>query len=195
MSEEKKKRGRPRSEKAKHAILSCATELLLESGLRDMTVDEISNRTGISKATIYKWWSNKTAVAIDAFLDMMEAEVIIPNTGSILEDFTLQLKSVTRFYLSPRGKVFSQLIAEGQFDPQIAETFRDLFLKKRRKEAYRMWERAVQRGEVRPEINKDIAVDLLYGPMIYRLLTGHAPLDDEAAEEIVEVLLSGIKKK
>lgn len=192
--EEKKKRGRPRSEKARKTILDSTIELLLEIGLRDMTIDEISRRTGVSRATIYKWWPNKIAVAIDAFLQMMETEVIIPNTGSLLQDYTEQLQSVTRFYLSPRGKVFSQLIAEGQFDSKVLKNFRELFLAKRREEAYRMWQRGVERGEARAEINRDIAVDLIYGPMVYRLLTEHAPLGDDIAQQIAEVALHGLLK-
>ena len=66
--------GRPRSEHSRAAVLAATSELLLEVGLRAMTTDEIARRSGASKATIYKWWPNKYAVAIEAFLTEMFAE-------------------------------------------------------------------------------------------------------------------------
>ncbi len=62
-------RGRPRSEERRDAVLKAAMELMQEDDLRRASVDRISARSGVSKATIYKWWPNRTAVAIDAFKD------------------------------------------------------------------------------------------------------------------------------
>src|SRR6201998_3242716 len=95
-------RGRPRSEERRDAVLKAAMELMQENDLRLASVDRISERSGVSKATIYKWWPNRTAVAIDAFLHQMMAEAPVPDTGSAAEDFRLTLRGMMRFYTSPR---------------------------------------------------------------------------------------------
>lgn len=192
MGENEVKRGRPRSEKAHRAILESTVELMKEVGIRNATVDEIAARSGVSKATIYKWWPNKTAVAIDAFLSIMEAEVILPDLGNSYRDFVEQLKSVSRFYASPQGRLFAELIAEGQSDPQALEMFRTRFLAGRREAAIAIWKRGVDRGELRGDIDEEIAIDLIYGPMIYRLLTGHAELDDAIAEQMIDAVFKGV---
>ena len=77
--------GRPRSEQSRAAVLRATSELLHEVGMRAMTTEEIASRSGTSKATIYKWWPNKYAVAVEAFLTEMMAESPDPDTGSARE--------------------------------------------------------------------------------------------------------------
>src|SRR6476469_2430170 len=84
--------GRPRSEESRTAVLRATSELLHLVCQRAVTTEEIANRSGASKATIYKWWPNKYAVAIDAFLSEMMAESRDPDTGSAREDFRLALR-------------------------------------------------------------------------------------------------------
>ena len=76
-----------------------------EVGLRAMTTEQIAARSGASKATIYKWWPNKYAVAVEAFLSEMFAESADPDTGSAREDFRIALRGLLHFYASPTGRV------------------------------------------------------------------------------------------
>src|ERR1700692_4833992 len=96
-------RGRPRSEERRGAVLKAAMELMREDDLRRASVDRISARSGVSKATIYKWWPNRTAVAIEAFLHQMMADAAVPDTGSAAEDFRLTLRGIMRFLSSQLG--------------------------------------------------------------------------------------------
>src|SRR5271168_4796095 len=105
---EAKSRGRQRSAEAEASILKAALYLLERKTLRQVTADAIAKRAGVSKATIYKWWPNKSMVALDAYLGGMTARVVMPDTGCAELDFTLQLKSVTAFYKSPLGRMFCQ---------------------------------------------------------------------------------------
>src|ERR1700692_1864045 len=105
-------RGRPRSEKHRDAVLAAAMELMQEDDLRIASIDRISARSGVSKATIYKWWPNRTAVAIDAFLHQMMVDAPVPDTGSAAKDFRLTLRGIMRFYSSPLGAICAQLIGE-----------------------------------------------------------------------------------
>jgi len=100
------KRGRHRSVEAEAAILKATLYLLERQPLRKVTADAIARRAGVSKATIYKWWPNKSLVALDAYLAGISEQVPVPDTGSAERDFTEQLKSVMAFYASPLGKLF-----------------------------------------------------------------------------------------
>lgn len=192
----RKHKGRQRCIETQKAILEATIELLKERSLRDVTSDAIAQRAGVSKATIYKWWPNKSLVALDAFLAHIQSEVETPDTGSVECDFVEQLKSLLHFLASPYGKIYTQFLAEGQGNPGFLEQFRNQFVKVRRDEVRVMWKRGVERGEIRPDgdVDGDIALDLIYGPVIFRLLTGHAPLDEAQAEAIVATAFRGLRK-
>jgi AcrR family transcriptional regulator len=184
--------GRPRSEESRLAVLRATSELMLEVGVRAMTTEGIAKRSGASKATIYKWWPNKYAVAIEAFLSAMFAESADPDTGSAREDFRRALRGMMRFYASPSGRVFAQLVGEAQFAPQVAAELRDRLVGSRRQLVRAIWDRGVARGELRPDVDPEAAIDVVFGPAMYRLVAGHAPLDDAAADAIVAVAMGGL---
>ncbi len=192
--EEPKTRGRHRSLEAETSILKAALYLLERNPMRKVTADAIARRAGVSKATIYKWWPNKSMVALDAYLGGMTERVVMPDSGSAELDFRIQLKSVTTFYKSPLGRLFCQFIAEGQSDPQFLTMFRDRFLTVRRDAARVMWQRGVTRGEIRPEIDAEIVLDLVYGPMVFRLLVGHGELNDDQSEAMISAIFGGIRR-
>jgi AcrR family transcriptional regulator len=159
-----------------------------------VTADAIARRAGVSKTTIYKWWPNKSLVALDAYLAGMTEQVAMPDTGSAELDFTRQLKSVMAFYTSPLGRLFCQFLAEGQSDPGFLALFRERFLYARRDTARVMWRRGVDRGEIREEVDGEIVLDLIYGPMIFRLLAGHGSLSDRESEAVVEAVFGGLRR-
>lgn len=192
-TDEPKGRGRHRSLEAEAAILKAALYLLERKPLRKVTADAIAQRAGVSKATIYKWWPNKSLVALDAFLAGMTERVALPDTGSAERDFTEQLQSVMDFYSSPLGKMFGQFIAEGQTDPDFLALFRDRFLHPRREGARIMWRRGVDRGEICSELDSEIVLDLIYGPMVFRLLTGHGSLSAEESRIMVKAIFQGLQ--
>jgi AcrR family transcriptional regulator len=171
--------------------MRATSELLREVGLRAMTTEEISGRSGVSKATIYKWWPNKYAVAVEAFLTEMMAESPDPDTGSAHEDFRRLIRGLTRFYTGASGHVFAQLVGEGQSDPLVQRELRAHLVAPRRDLMRTVWERGVARGELRSDVDAEAAVDVLIGPALYRLLLGHAPLDDAAADALVDTVMRG----
>ncbi|MEY9930484.1 AcrR family transcriptional regulator [Catenulispora sp. GP43] len=187
--------GRPRSERARQSVLRATWELLSEVGLRAMTTDRIAERSGVSKATIYKWWPSKYAVAVDAFLSEMSATAPAPDAGSALEDFRLTLRGLMRFYAGASGGVFAQLVAEAQTDPAVAAELRDHLVAERRAMVAPTWDRGVARGELSADLDPDVGLDLIFGPAMYRLMAGHAPLTDDAADAIVEAAMRGLAPK
>jgi len=187
-------RGRHRSIEAEASILKATLDLLERKSLREVTTDAIAQRANVSKATIYKWWPNKNMVALDAYLGAMNARVSIPDTGSAISDFSLQLRSVITFYKSSLGRLFCQFLAEGQSDPGFLALFRQRFLYARRDAARVMWKRGVLRGEIRDDLDSEIILDLIYGPMVFRLLAGHGSLCEHDSKAMVEAIFLGIRK-
>jgi AcrR family transcriptional regulator len=188
-----KRRGRQRSVQAQAAILKAAGELLENKPLSEITTEAIAQKAGVSKATIYKWWPNKNLVALDAFSARINADVTIHDTGSTRQDFSRQLRKSIAFYNGPRGRMLRQFLAEGQSDPDLLKLFRERFLKPRRDSLLALWQRGVARGEVRAEVDDELVLDLIFGPMVYRLLAGHGPLDESQADAIVETVFRGVQ--
>lgn len=185
--------GRPRSEQSRVAVLQATSQLLHEVGLRAMTTEEISARSGASKATIYKWWPNKYAVAVEAFLTEIMAESPDPDTGSAHDDFRRVIRGLTHLYAGESGAVFAQLVGEGQSDPLVREELRTHLVAPRRVLMRAIWDRGVARGELRADVDPDAAIDLLIGPILYRLLLGHAPLDEPSADAVVDIAMHGFR--
>lgn len=191
----KRGRGRQRSVAAEAAILKAAMALLRSQPLCKVTTEAIAGRAGVSKATIYKWWPNKNLVALDAFGACLEAELSIPNTGSAKRDFTRQFQDTIAFYQSPEGRILCQFLAEGQSDPQFLKLFRERFLKPRRDTLLTIWRRGVARGEIRKSVDGEMVLDLIFGPMVYRLMAGHGPLNDREAAAFIDTLFRGLQER
>ena len=183
---------KPRSIRVHEAAVDATRALLREGGLPAATIDAISARSGVSKATLYKHWPSRTAVAAEAFGRDMADAVPLPDTGTTEGDLVEQVRLVSRFYASPEGTVFSQLLAASVTDPGGAAYFRAWFLASRRAAVRTLWERGLARGDVRTEVDVDTATDLLFGPLVFRLMTGHHPLTDDAAEAVARAALHGL---
>lgn len=188
------RRGRPRSEKARKAILEAAAELLLQRGLAAVSMDAVAERAGVSKATIYRWWPSKELLAVDALYDeWAAARPPARDTASLRGDLLSLLRPWVRLLGErPYGRVIAALITEAQTDPAFAEEYRARFVEPRRDQAHALFDRAIERGEIPPTTNVELALDLLYGPLYHRILYGHARLHERFAREVVDATLRGL---
>ncbi len=191
---EAQRRGRPRSEKARVAILQAAAELLLARGLSEVSMDAVAERAGVSKATIYRWWPTKETLALDALYNEWAAAVPSPRvTGSLRGDLLSLLRPWARLAGSrPYGRVIAALITEAQTDPAFAQVYQSRFVEPRREQARAVFRRAIERGEIPPDANVEVAVDMVYGPLYHRLLHGHAPLTERFVRDVVDTALDGL---
>ena len=189
-----KTRGRQRSEESEDAILCATLELLKTRPLRDISIEEIARKAGVGKATIYKWWPSKAYVALDAFLKKMNRMVPNPDTGSAESDLKVQIHHLASFYTSPTGRIFGQFLAEAQSDREFAGLLRERFMKPRREIAGIIFDRAVKRGEVDSSLDRDLVLDLLYGPVLYRLLIMQSPFERKRVDALVSTLFQGLRR-
>ena len=188
--------GRPRNEEARKRILDSATELLETRCFENITVDLIAEHSGAGKATIYRWWPNKEAVLIEAFRERIARELPFPNTGDIREDMRQQLRNFTEIlYRGKRGGVFRAFIAGALNDPAVAKAFRETWIRPRRAEARKLFERYIAEGVADSSLDPDLAVELLFAPLYYRLLTGWGEITPEYLDHLVDTALRGYLKK
>jgi AcrR family transcriptional regulator len=185
-------RGRPRSEASRSAIIAAANELLRTIGLNRMSIEAVAEASGVGKTTIYRWWPSKGTLALDAYLEDMRIKVVVPDTGDGATDLRRHARAVIDFYAGKEGRIFAQFIAEAQNDPRLAEAFRERFLAQRRAAVKAIWQRGVGRGDFRKDVDADIAMDMIFAPIIYRLLAGHAPLSKSLGEALIDAALRGL---
>jgi len=188
------RRGRPRSEARKQAILHAAFELLGERGLGATSMDAVADRAGVSKATIYRWWESKELLALDAVYAQWDTAGPAPRqTGTLRSEMLALVRPWVRLAAAgPSGRILAALVAEAKNDPEFGRAYRARFVEPRRDQARVMFARAVARGEISATTDVEVAIDLLWGPLYHRLFHGHAPLNDRFARRSVDTVLAGI---
>jgi AcrR family transcriptional regulator len=188
-----RKRGRPRSKRADSAIMRAATDLLAERGLGGMSIEEVASRAGVGKATIYRRWPSRGALALDAFVADFLGQQPLPETGTLRGDLLAALRAWIRSVTqTSAGPMLTGLIAEVQQDRALAADWRDRVVEPLRSQSAIMFDRAISRGEIPADTDKDVLLDLLYGPAYHRLLHGHRPLTDQFARQVVDLIVAGL---
>ncbi len=190
--------GRRRNEAAKEAILDAAFRLLSDTGADGLTIDAIAAEAGVGRQTIYRWWPSKGAVVADALARYARAVVPRRDTGSFTGD--LEAFLVDSFAgLADQGLAdqgtgdqglagrLRQIIAAAQNDEHVARVLAD-FTAVRRAALRALLQRGRDAGDLAQDADLDMLVDMVYGVLYYRLLVGHAPLDERAARSLATEL-------
>ena len=170
-------------------MLAATAELLRNGGLAAATIDAIRDSSGVSKTTIYKHWPNRLCVAVDAFADRLAFDTNLPDTGSTREDLAQQLHAVSAFYASSTGSIFAGLLASAMQDDDARKWLRTRLDESRQHGIDVLWQRGVQRHEVRTDLTADLALDILFGPVMWRLLSGREPLTEAEIDLLVAAVL------
>lgn len=182
--------GRRRNPAVRQAILDCAADLLADNDYSAVSIDAIAQAAGVSKHTIYRWWPSKGAVLLEAMAE--RARKLTPglDTGVFADDLETFLAATFRTAVKVSG-LLRGIMAEAQRDPVAAEGLRQ-FTAGRREELRALLARGLRQGELPADSDLDLLVDQFFGLMWYRLLIGHAPLDDTVAARLVRsVILPG----
>jgi AcrR family transcriptional regulator len=187
----KRSPGRPRSEAARLAILRSTLKLLGEKGFSELTIEAVAAHASVGKATVYRWWPDKAALIVDAFALATRRKLNFPDTGSLRTDVSQQMRQLIKIFRSPRGRIVSAILAAGQSDRNVIAAFRERFMLPRRQEAYETLRRGIQRGELQKDVDLDLLLDSLYGPIYMRFLIRHGSLTPDFVEGLCELTLGG----
>ncbi len=185
--------GRPRSAAADEAILAATIDELVAEGFDELTIERVAARAGVGKATIYRRWSSKTELVVDA-VGTLKPPPVHPDTGSTREDL-IELMSLGHGTIADPeyGRLLAGLCMELQRNAEIGDLYRERFVAPRRQVMSEILERGIERGEVRPGIDAAVVIDLLVAPLFYRRILGDGPVDRAAVAQIVDQVMAGLK--
>jgi AcrR family transcriptional regulator len=187
-----RRRGRPRDEDARRRILKAALELLEQTGFADVTIEAIAERAKVGKATVYRWWTDKAAVVIEAFRETVAPQLPFPETGSFRDDIRAQLRHFASVLAGSAGHMLIEFIVAARTDPDVATAFKTIWSDVRRAEAKQVLKRHQRRGQLRKDADLDLVLDALYGPLYFRLLAKNETPGPKYADAIVDLLLPGL---
>lgn len=186
------RRGRPRSDQAHQAILTAALEEVFAVGFRAMGIDAIAAKAGVGKATIYRRWPNKAAVVMDAFLAEVGPGTGFPPAPRALDRIRMQMEAQSKAFRGKYGVLIKSLLGEAQFDPELAEAFRERWIMPRRRLARKVLEEAIQQGDLRDDIDIEAAIDTLYAPIYYRLQIQTGPITEKYVDGVLGQVMAGL---
>ncbi|MGD2010746.1 MAG: TetR/AcrR family transcriptional regulator [Desulfobacterales bacterium] len=176
--------GRPRSSTAHAAVLAAALKLFRQKGYRSVTIEGIAAEAGVGKQTIYRWWPSKAAVVLEAFARYTAGRITMPDTGNFQGDIEAFLMQAFEMLTRESGQLVRSLMSEALLNDEFAVSMRNIFIASRRSALREILNKAIERGEVASDADIEFIIDLIYGPMWYRLLNNHAPLDLKFAEQL-----------
>ena len=185
--------GRRPSARTEQAILEATRELLAEGGVHSLTVEGVAARAGIAKTTIYRRYRSRDELALAVLLDMVENVTAVPDLGDTRAELVAFVNGAVKILGSTlMGRVMQGLVSELATDPNLAAAFRERVVARRVSEVHRLIERGIERGDLRPDTDVELAHELLFGPVYYRLFLSGAPLDKRLAERIVDAVLPSV---
>jgi AcrR family transcriptional regulator len=181
-------RGRPRDPRTRAAILAAARALLERGGLTAVTIEAIAAKAGVSRPTIYRYWPNAPAVAMAAFLEAASAPAA-KTSRSPLAALRAQLHAVADAFAAPAGRSVAAMVAAAQSETELAKAFRNEFITSNRDAARLLLERCIAERLVVPPAEIDLALDLIFGALFYRLLMGHAPITRGFVDQLLDAVI------
>jgi AcrR family transcriptional regulator len=182
-------RGRPRDPRTRAAILAAARTLLEKGGLTAVTIEAIANKAGVSRPTIYRYWPNAPAVAMAAFLDASGAPTAAKASRSPLVALRAQLHAVADAFAAPTGRSVAAMVAAAQSETELAKSFRNEFIAQNRDAARGLLERCIEERLITAPPDIELAVDLIFGALFYRLLMGHAPITRGFVDQLLDAVI------
>jgi AcrR family transcriptional regulator len=179
-----------RSEHARQAVLEAADDLLVEKGFAGVTIEGIAASAGVAKQTIYRWWSSKTDILMDAFLQDAAEDLTPADHGDVAADLRAHLGRLASFLTgADAGAVFRALIGQAQHDSAFAATLRARYLDEQSRRDRLPLERAIERRQLPAGLDLVTEVDQLVGPIYHRVLVTGAPVDQTFTDHLVDVFV------
>ncbi|MEU9475205.1 TetR/AcrR family transcriptional regulator [Streptomyces sp. NPDC048191] len=188
-------RGRPRSEAVERAILEGVMKLLEEGvPLAELSIERVARTAGVGKATIYRRWSGKEELFVDVVRAAEPPDPELPGT-SLRDDLVVLLEALRqRGLVSRSSAILHNVYAQMKHSPRIWAEYHAAVVAPRRALAMDVLRRARDNGELRPDVDLDLANDMFVGPMLVRsIMRPDAELPEDLAEQIVDTVLEGLR--
>lgn len=184
----RKTRGRPPDPAIRQRVIDAAREILVKEGLGRLTIEAASARSGVSRPTIYRTWANAQELAMAALMPDRPASACADEAGlgPALRD---QINALVAVFATTRGRQIALTLAASDAESELSRAFRNRVIVSSRDHGRRLIETAAARGEIAAPADLEVVLDMIYGPIFYRLLARHQPLDPGFADSLARAAL------
>jgi AcrR family transcriptional regulator len=190
--EEGRRPGRPRSAAADSAIMQATLELLLDAGYRGLTMEQVRAQAGVGKATLYRRYGSKQEL-VTAVVRHLNQDIPLPDTGNVRDDILAVVGSVLAAAARVGAATFMpRMLAESAGDPEMQAIFYENLVAPRRAVMAEVLRRGIERGELRQDLDVELAIDVLTGPWVYRLLISGGDMRGMNPRPLLDLVLGGI---
>jgi AcrR family transcriptional regulator len=172
------------------AILQAALALVRETGYTRLTIEGIAAKAGVGKSTIYRWWTSKGDLVVEALTDILEPGEG-PDTGQTRSDLIAIVQGIVDLYSDETAAqpIIAGLVSDMSHDPELAAALRERFVEPRRGHGRQAIARAIERGDLSPDVDIELILDVLVAPVFYRALVTGAPIEADLAATLVDLAL------
>ncbi len=200
-----RKPGRPRSAQAHKAIIDATLELLAEEGFQGLSIEEVAARAGVGKTTIYRRWSSKEELVMEA-IRQVQIDVPVMDTGNFRNDLAALLKTAYQGFMAHPypflGKLVLKFIGEYQTNPEIFQGALTQLIFPRFQRFIHMVEQAQAREEIRGDIDPELVMDLVVGSFYFHGIVMRSNLMPTSStslvdwiEQVIDAIMQGIGTK
>lgn len=184
---DKPRRAPGRGKKVRDAVLAATRRELRETGYAGLSVENVARRAGVHKTTVYRRWTDRESLIVDAVSEEIGEDIPIPDTGAFEADLRALARAFVRWASSDPGRaILATLLSDAVRIPEIAEVRRRIF-EVRLQRARPVVERAIERGEVPPGTVPGEVIRTLVAPLYLRVLVTGEPADEEAADRAASI--------
>jgi AcrR family transcriptional regulator len=184
--------GRPRDPEVDRTILAATLELLGEDGFDGLSIEGVAARARVGKTTVYRRWPSKIPLVVDALTQMKTpTPTVVAEDMPTREALVRAMAGFTRPHEGSAARVLAGLVDAMSRNEDLAQAVRSVLVAERERGLVSVIERGKQRGEIRPEVDARVMVDLLGGPVVLRRLITGAPVNQRLALAIVDLVMDG----
>lgn len=183
----------PRAAERTEAIMRTTLELAQEVGYTKLSIEAVAARAGVGKHTIYRRWPSKGALFLDSLLSLNETDFDYPDTGDIAADLREQIyAAVDLLGQPPVGPLYQSLLGEAQHNPAVAADLNERFITPQAEKTVARLKKARDQGQLSPDFDLDMAMDILSGPLYFRVLITQQPLTHDYVDRMLDALFTGM---
>ncbi|MEZ0095662.1 TetR/AcrR family transcriptional regulator [Streptacidiphilus sp. EB129] len=167
------------------AIRAAVFEELAATGYGRLSIEAVARRAGVGKTAVYRRWRSKLPMVIDVVSEVASLGLALPDTGSLQNDLRMFVHVVARVLRHPlAAQIVPDLLAEAARNPEIAETLATALREAQRDSSAALVRKAVERGELPADVDHDLALDLIAGPLYWRLAVVRTPLSRDYLDRL-----------
>lgn len=192
----RRKPGRPPSVEARERALRAAHEILMAEGFGRLSIEAVAARSGVGKPTLYRNWANAQELALAALIanPLPEVEAQEEATATARARLLAQMRGLVTAFASTRGRQVALALASADPESEFTKAFRNKVILASREAGRAILQGAIVSGEIASPPDLEVLLDMIYGPVFYRLLVGHQPLDAALADAVVETALRAVAR-